>query len=171
MAAKQEHSAPVHKITIVPRTSGTLGFTMQVEDGEQVLLTKEQALAKITTFLGGRSAEELALDTVTTGASNDIERATKLARAMVTRYGMSEEFGMMALETVNNPYLGTDSSLLVSAETSTRIDSVVLEIIKSSHAKARKILQENMEKLHELAKYLYEKETISGEEFMAILSA
>ncbi len=171
VAAKQEHSAPVHKITIVPRTSGTLGFTMQVEDGEQVLLTKEQALAKITTFLGGRSAEELALDTVTTGASNDIERATKIARTMVTRFGMSDEFGMMALETVNNPYLGTDSSLLVSAETSTRIDSVVLEIIKSSHAKARKILQENMEKLHELAKYLYEKETISGEEFMAILSA
>ena len=171
MAAKQEHSAPVHKITIIPRTSGALGFTMQIEEDEQVLLTKEQALAKITTFLGGRAAEELALNAITSGAANDIEQATRIARTMVTRFGMSEEIDMMALETVNNPYLGADTSLMVSSETSTRIDAVVLEIIKSAHVRARKILEENMDKLHQLAKHLYERETMSGEEFMAILSA
>lgn len=171
VAAKQEHSAPVHKITIVPRTSGALGFTMQIDEGEQVLITKEQALDKITTFLGGRAAEELALNTVTSGAANDIEQATRIARTMVTRFGMSEEFDMMALETVNNPYLGMDSSLLVSAETSTRIDTAVLTIIKDAHQRARRILEENMDKLHELAKFLFERETISGEEFMEILSA
>ncbi|MGI6366216.1 MAG: ATP-dependent zinc metalloprotease FtsH [Bacillota bacterium] len=171
VAAKQEHSAPVHKITIIPRTSGALGFTMQIEEDEQVLLTKEQALAKITTFLGGRAAEELALNAITSGAANDIEQATRIARTMVTRFGMSEEFDMMALETVNNPYLGADTSLMVSSETSTRIDAVVLEIIKSAHVRARKILEENMDKLHQLAKHLYERETMSGGEFMAILSA
>jgi len=170
VAAKQSHSAPVHKITIIPRTSGALGYTMQVEEGEQVLLSKEQALDKITTFMGGRAAEEIINNSVTSGASNDIEQATKIARAMVTRYGMSEEFDMMALETVNNPYLGGDTSLLVSAQTAAKIDDVVLKIIKTCHEKAIEILKENKEKLHELTKYLLEKETITGEEFMAILS-
>lgn len=171
VAAKQNHSAPVHKITIVPRTSGALGYTMQVEEGEKVLLTREQALDKITIYMGGRAAEEIIFNTVTSGASNDIEQATKIARAMVTRYGMSEEFDMMALETVNNQYLGGDTSLLVSAETASKIDGEVLQIIKSCHNKAAQILDENKGKLHELTKYLLEKETITGEEFMAVLAA
>lgn len=170
VAAKQSHSAPVHKITIIPRTSGALGYTMQVEEGEQVLMTKEQILDKITTYMGGRAAEEAIFNRVTSGASNDIEQATKLARAMVTRFGMSEEFDMMALETVTNQYLGGDASLLVSAETASKIDEEVLKIIKSCHNKAKQILEENKEKLHELSKYLIEKETITGEEFMSILA-
>lgn len=170
VAAKQKHSAPVHKITIIPRTSGALGYTMQVEEGEQVLMSKEQALDKITVYMGGRAAEEIIFDSITSGASNDIEQATKIARAMVTRFGMSEEFDMMALETVSNPYLGGDTNLLVSAETASKVDQVVLGIIKSCHQRAREILEENKAKLHELAKYLYEKETITGEEFMKILT-
>jgi len=170
VAAKQTHSAPVHKITIIPRTSGALGYTMQVDERETVLMTKEQALDKITTYMGGRAAEEIIFKTITSGASNDIEQATKIARSMVTRFGMSEQFDMMALETVNNPYLGGDTSLLVSAETASKIDDEVLKIIKSCHQNAIKILEENIEKLHELTKYLLEKETISGEEFMNILS-
>lgn len=170
VAAKQSHSAPVHKITIIPRTSGALGYTMQVEQDEQVLMTKEQALDKISTYMGGRAAEELIMCTVTSGASNDIEQATKIARAMVTRFGMSKEFDMMALETVNNPYLGGDTSLMVSPETSSKVDNEVLNIIKECHKRASDILQENNGKLHELAKYLFEKETITGEEFMAALS-
>ena len=170
VAAKQSHSAPVHKITIIPRTSGALGYTMQVEEGEKVLLSKEQALDKITTFMGGRAAEEIINKTVTSGASNDIEQATKIARAMVTRYGMSEEFDMMALETVNNSYLGGDTSLLVSPQTAAKIDDEILKIIKSCHKKAIEILEENKDKLHELTKYLLEKETITGEEFIEILN-
>lgn len=170
IAAKLENTAPVHKITIVPRTSGALGFTMQLEETEQVLLTKEQALEKIIVLLGGRAAEETALKTITSGAANDIEQATKIARALVTRFGMSEEFDMMALETVNNPYLGGDTSLLVSSETAAKIDQVVLGIIKGAHNKALEILQENKDTLHRLAKHLFEKETINGEEFMALLS-
>jgi cell division protease FtsH len=169
VAAKQKHSAPVHKITIIPRTSGSLGYTMQVEENEKVLMSKEEALAKITTFIGGRAAEELIFHTVTSGASNDIEQATRMARAMVTRFGMSDEFDMMALETVNNPYLGDSTSLLVSADTASKIDEEILTIIKSCHQKALQILEENKEKLHELTKYLIDKETMSGEEFMAIL--
>lgn len=169
VAAKQSHSAPVHKITIIPRTSGALGYTMQVEEGEQVLMNKNQILDKITTYMGGRAAEEIIFNSITSGASNDIEQATKLARAMVTRYGMNEEFDMMALETVTNQYLGGDTSLLVSAETASKIDEEVLKIIKSCHNKAKEILEENKEKLHELSKYLIEKETITGEEFMSIL--
>lgn len=171
VAAKQNHSAPVHKITIVPRTSGALGYTMQVDETEKVLLSKEQILDKITTYMGGRAAEEIIFSTVTSGASNDIEQATKMARAMVTRYGMSESFGMMALETVNNPYLGSDTTLLVSGETASKIDDEVLRIIKSCYNRAVEILQENKEKLHELAKYLLEKETLTGEEFMAVVGA
>jgi len=171
VAAKQKHSAPVHKITIIPRTSGALGFTMQLEQDEQVLLSKEQALDKISILLGGRAAEELALNTVTTGAANDIEQATKIARSMVTRFGMSDEFDMMALETVNNPYLGGDTSLLVSADTAAQIDAVVLGIIKAAHKRSADILADNKLKLHELAKFLYDRETISGEEFMTVLSA
>ncbi len=170
VAAMQEYSAPVHKITIVPRTSGALGYTMQVDQNEQVLMSREQAMDKIATYMGGRAAEELVFNTVTSGASNDIEQATKIARAMVTRFGMSEEFDMMALETVNNPYLGGDTSLMVSAETSAKVDSEILKIIKESHKRASGILEANKPKLHELAKYLLEKETISGEEFMSILS-
>lgn len=170
VAAKQTESAPVHKITIIPRTSGALGYTMQVAEEEQFLLSKEEAFNKIATFTGGRAAEEVVFNTFTTGASNDIEQATKLARAMVTRYGMSEEFGMMALESVNNPYLGGDSSLACSPETSSKIDEQVLKIIKSAHDKATNILKENEDKLHELASYLLEKETITGEEFMDILN-
>lgn len=169
VAAKQSDSAPVHKITIVPRTSGALGYTMQVDEGEQLLLSKEQALAKITTYTGGRAAEELIFNSITSGASNDIEMATKIARAMVTRLGMSDKFDMMALETVNNQYLGGDASLICSAETSTKVDEEVLQIIRTAHNKATEILKENMSKLHELAKYLLEKETITGEEFMDIL--
>ncbi|MBL4954631.1 ATP-dependent zinc metalloprotease FtsH [Neobacillus sp. YIM B02564] len=170
VAAKQSHSAPVHKITIIPRTSGALGYTMQVDEHETILMTKEQALDKITTFMGGRAAEEIIFKTITSGASNDIEQATKIARSMVTRFGMSDEFDMMALETVNNPYLGGDTTLMVSAETASKVDAEVLKIIKASHQKAKDILQENIDKLHELTKYLLEKETITGEEFMAILT-
>ena len=169
VAAKQSHSAPVHKITIIPRTSGALGYTMQVDEEEKVLLSKEQALDKITTYMGGRAAEELVLGTITTGASNDISQATKLARAMVTRYGMSEEFGMMALETVNNPYLGDETSLLVSPETSSKIDDEVKTTLKLCYDKALGILKENRESLEALTTVLYEKETITGEEFMEIL--
>lgn len=170
VAAKQTDSAPVHKITIIPRTSGALGYTMQVEEDERVLMSKEEAFNKITTFTGGRAAEELIFGTYTSGASNDIEQATKIARAMVTRLGMSKNFDMMALETVNNPYLGGDTSLMCSPETAARIDEEILSIIKSAHKKAFEILKENIEKLHELARYLLEKETITGEEFMAVLS-
>lgn len=170
VAAMQTHSAPVHKITIIPRTSGALGYTMQIDETEHVLMTREQALDKITTYMGGRAAEEIVFNTVTTGAANDIEQATKIARAMVTRFGMSETFGMMALETVNSPYLGGDTSLLVSAETAAKIDQEVLEIIKSCYARAKQILEEHKDKLHELAKYLLEKETITGDEFMALLT-
>lgn len=169
VAAKQTHAAPVHKITIVPRTSGSLGYTMQVEEQDQVLMTKEQALDKVTTYMGGRAAEELIFNTSTSGAANDIERATKIARAMVTRYGMSDVFGMMALETQKSPYLTDDTSLLVSTETASKIDAEVLEIIKLCYQKAMNILKENKDKLHELADYLFEKETMSGEEFMEVL--
>ena len=170
VAAMQSHSAPVHKITIIPRTSGALGYTMQVEDGEHYLMSKEELENKIATFTGGRAAEELIFHSITTGASNDIEQATKLARGMITRYGMSQEFGMVAMETVTNQYLGGDSSLTCSFETQTRIDKMVVELVQKQHDKAVKILEENMPKLHELAKYLYEKETITGEEFMRILN-
>lgn len=169
VAAKQKDSAPVHKITIVPRTSGSLGYTMQLDEEEQLLLSKEEALNKIATYTGGRVAEEIIFNSITTGASNDIEMSTKIARAMVTRYGMSDEFGMMALETVDNPYLGGDASLTVSAETAAKVDRVVMEIISSAHARAKKILEDNIEVLHTAAKYLLEKETISGDEFMDIL--
>lgn len=169
VAAKQKDSQPVHKITIVPRTSGALGYTMQIDEGEQLLLSKEQAFAKIVTYTGGRAAEELVFNSITSGASNDIEMATKLARAMVTRLGMSDKFDMMALETVTNKYLGGDASLMCSEETSAKVDEEVLNIIKAAHNKAIEILNENMTKLHELAKYLLEKETITGEEFMDIL--
>ena len=169
VAAKQKHSAPVHKITIIPRTSGALGYTMQVEEGEKVLMTKQEAFDKIATLTGGRAAEEIIFGSITTGASNDIEQATKIARSMITRYGMSDTFGMMALETVNNPYLSNDASLTCSGETASKVDAEVKDLIGSAHDKALKILEENKEKLHELAKYLLEKETITGEEFMEIL--
>ncbi|HEY4601840.1 MAG TPA: ATP-dependent zinc metalloprotease FtsH [Cerasibacillus sp.] len=169
VAAKQSDSALVHKITIVPRTSGALGFTMQVEENENVLMTKEQALSKITTFMGGRAAEELVFDTVTSGAANDSERATQIARAMVTRFGMSDTFDMMTLETVNNPYLSGQTSLTVSAETAAKVDEETLKIIKTSHEQATQILKENMKKLHELAEYLFHNETMSGEEFTRML--
>ena len=170
VAAMQTHSAPVQKITIVPRTSGALGYTMQVEEGNHYLMTKEEIENKIATFTGGRAAEEVAFGSVTTGASNDIEQATKLARAMITRYGMSNEFGMVALETVTNQYLGGDASLACSAETQTKIDQQVVDLVQKQHDKAIKILMDNREKLDELATYLYEKETITGEEFMRILN-
>ena len=170
VAAMQSHSAPVHKITIIPRTSGALGYTMQVEDGEHYLMSKEELENKIATFTGGRAAEELIFHSITTGASNDIEQATKLARGMITRYGMSKEFGMVAMETVTNQYLGGDSSLTCSFETQTRIDKMVVDLVQKQHDKAMKILEDNMPKLHELAKYLYEHETITGEEFMRILN-
>ena len=170
VAAKQKDSAPVHKITIIPRTSGALGYTMQVDEGEKFLLTKEEALARIATLTGGRSAEELIFNSCTSGASNDIEQATKLARAMVTRYGMSSGFDMIALETVTNQYLGGDASLACSPETASRIDDEVNTIVKQSHEKAVRILSENIEKLHELAHFLLERETITGEEFMEILN-
>lgn len=170
VAAMQKHSAPVHKITIIPRTSGALGYTMQVEENEKVLMSKEEAFDKITTFTGGRAAEELIFHTSTSGASNDIEQATKIARAMITRFGMSEAFDMMALETVANQYLGGDTSLACSAETAAKIDGEVLSLIKSAHSRAHGILKENEAKLHEIAAYLLEKETITGEEFMKILN-
>ncbi|RKI91485.1 ATP-dependent metallopeptidase FtsH/Yme1/Tma family protein [Parablautia intestinalis] len=171
VAALQSHSAPVTKITIIPRTSGALGYTMQVEEGEHNLMSKEEIENKIATFTGGRVAEELIFHSITTGASNDIEQATKLARAMITRYGMSDEFGMVALETVKNQYLGGDASLACSEDTAREIDRKVVETVKNQYEKARKLLSENMDKLHELSKYLYEKETITGEEFMKILGA
>ena len=170
VAAKQTNSAPVQKITIVPRTSGALGYTMQVDEGNHYLMTKDELINKIATLTGGRAAEELIFDSITTGASNDIEQATKLARAMITRYGMSEEFDMVALETVTNQYLGGDTSLACSADTQREIDRKVVELVKSQHEKALKILTDNREKLDELAKHLYEKETITGEEFMSILN-
>ena len=169
VAALQSHSAPVQKITIIPRTSGALGYTMQVEEGNHYLMTKEELENKIATLTGGRAAEEVAFQSVTTGASNDIEQATKLARAMLTRYGMSKEFDMVALETVNNQYLGGDTSLACSVQTQREIDQRVVELVKTQHEKAIRILTDNRAKLDELAKYLYEKETITGDEFMAIL--
>ena len=171
VAALQTHSAPVQKITIVPRTSGALGFTMQVEQGDHTLMNRDELLNKIATLTGGRAAEELIFNSITTGASNDIEQATKLARAMVTRYGMTEDFDMVALETVNNAYLGGDASLACSEATSAKIDAKVVELVQTQHKKALQILADNRSKLDEIAQYLYEKETISGEEFMRILNA
>ena len=171
VAALQTNSAPVQKITIVPRTSGALGFTMQVEDGDHTLMTKEEILNKIATLTGGRAAEELIFHSITTGASNDIEQATKLARALVTRYGMTEDFDMVALETVNNAYLGGDASLACSEQTAAQVDAKVMEIVQAEHRKAYQLLADNKRKLDEIAQYLYEKETISGEEFMRILNA
>ena len=171
VAALQSHSAPVQKITIVPRTSGALGFTMQVEDGDHTLMTKEEILAKIATMTGGRAAEEVVFNSITTGASNDIEQATKMARAMITRYGMTNDFDMVALETVNNAYLGGDASLACSERTAATVDDKVVEVVKQQHEKAKQMLIENRGKLDEIAKYLYEKETITGEEFMRILTA
>lgn len=171
VAALQSHSAPVQKITIVPRTSGALGFTMQVEDGDHPLMTKEEILAKIATMTGGRAAEEVVFNSITTGASNDIEQATKMARAMITRYGMTDDFDMVALETVNNAYLGGDASLACSERTAATVDDKVVEVVKQQHEKAKQMLIENRGKLDEIAKYLYEKETITGEEFMRILTA
>ena len=169
VAALQTNSAPVHKITIIPRTSGALGYTMQVEEGERFLMSKEEMANKIATLTGGRAAEEIIFHSITTGASNDIEQATKLARAMITRYGMSDTFDMVAMETVANQYLGGDSSLSCSPETQTRIDTLTVDLVKTQHQKAIQLLQDNLPKLHEIAKYLYEHETITGEEFMAIL--
>ena len=171
VAALQTNSAPVQKITIVPRTSGALGFTMQVEDGDHTLMTKEEILNKTATLTGGRAAEELIFHSITTGASNDIEQATKLARALVTRYGMTEDFDMVALETVNNAYLGGDASLACSEQTAAQVDAKVVEIVQAEHKKAYQLLADNKRKLDEIAQYLYEKETISGEEFMRILNA
>ena len=169
VAAMQSHSAPVHKITIIPRTSGALGYTMQVDSGEQLLMSKEDLFNRIATLTGGRTAEELVFQTVTTGASNDIEQATKLVRAMVTRFGMSEKYDMRGLETLNNAYLGSDTSLVCSADTAADIDREVLQLIKKAHEKARKIIEENMEILHAASTYLLDKETITGEEFMRIV--
>ena len=170
VAALQSNSAPVQKITIIPRTSGALGYTMQVEQGDKYLMTKEEIENKIATFTGGRAAEEVVFNQITTGASNDIEQATKLARAMITRYGMSDEFDMVALETVTNQYLGGDASLACSADTQKEIDRQVTELVKKQHQKAKKLLLDNRDKLDELSNYLYEKETITGEEFMEILN-
>lgn len=170
VAASQNHSAPVHKITIIPRTSGALGYTMQVDEEERHLLTKEAALNKIATFTGGRAAEELIFETITSGASNDIEQATRIARAMVTRYGMTDEFDMVALETVTNQYLGGDTSLACAPETAKKIDEAVIRIVREQHQKALQILKDNVKKLHEIAEYLLERETITGEEFMAIFN-
>ncbi len=170
VAAKQTHSAPVHKITIIPRTSGALGYTMQIDSGEQYLMSRDDIFNRITTLTGGRAAEEIICNTVTTGASNDIERATKMARAMVTRYGMSDKYGMMALETVNNAYLGGDTSLACSDETAADIDKEVHRIINEAHDNARQIIRDNLDKMHETTEFLLEKETITGEEFMQILN-
>ena len=170
VAAKQTDSAPVHKITIIPRTSGALGYTMQVDEQEHFLMSKEELENKIATFTGGRAAEELIFHSITTGASNDIEQATKIARGMISRYGMSDEFDMVAMESMSNQYLGGDSSLSCSFETQTLLDKKVVELVRRQHEKAYKILEDNIEKLHELAKYLYEHETITGEEFMKILN-
>ena len=171
VAARQTHSAPVQKITIIPRTSGALGYTMQVEEGNHYLMSREEIENKIATFTGGRAAEEVVFGSVTTGASNDIEQATKLARAMLTRYGMNDEFGMVALETVTNQYLGGDASLACSPETQTKIDRLVVELVERQHQKALQILRDDRQKLDELARFLHEKETITGEEFMSILNA
>ena len=171
VAAMQNHSAPVQKITIVPRTSGALGYTMQVDEGNHYLMTKEELENKVATLTGGRAAEEVVFGSVTTGASNDIEQATKVARAMITRYGMDENFDMVAMETVSNQYLGGDISLACSAETQTQIDQQVVKLVKTQHGKARQILMENRKKLDELAQFLYEKETITGDEFMEILNS
>ena len=170
VAALQTHSAPVHKITIIPRTSGALGYTMQVDEGEHLLMSKEELFNRIVTLTGGRSAEEIVFNTITTGASNDIEQATKLARAMVTRYGMSDKYDMVALETVNNAYLGGDTSLACSSDTAADIDKEVLAIVRAAHEKARKLISDNMETMKEASGYLIEKETITGDEFMAIVS-
>jgi cell division protease FtsH len=171
VAAKQTNSAPVQKITIIPRTSGALGYTMQVDEGNHYLMTKEEIENKIATFTGGRAAEEVVFGTISTGASNDIEQATKLARAMITRYGMSDDFDMVAMETVSNQYLGGDTSLACSAETQAEIDRQVVSLVKTQHEKAKNILLENRVKLDELSKYLYDRETITGEEFMSILNS
>lgn len=171
VAAKQTASAPVTKITIIPRTSGALGYTMQVDEGERHLMSREELENKIATLTGGRAAEELIFGSITTGASNDIEQATKLARAMISRYGMSESFGMVALETVTNQYLGGDTALACSAETASKIDEEVVAVVRSAHEKASGILRANAAKLNELAQYLLERETITGEEFMEILDA
>lgn len=170
VAAKQTNSAPVQKITIIPRTSGALGYTMQVEQDDKCLLTKEELENKICTYTGGRAAEEIVFGSITTGASNDIEQATKLARAMITRYGMNDDFGMVAMETVTNRYLGGDTSLACSADTQKKIDENVIALIKQEYKKAKHILTENRAVLDKLSMYLYEKETITGEEFMKILS-
>ena len=170
VAAKQTNSAPVQKITIIPRTSGALGYTMQVDEGNHYLMNKAELENKIATLTGGRAAEEVVFGSITTGASNDIEQATKLARAMITRYGMSSDFDMVALETVTNQYLGGDTSLACSAQTQREIDQKVVELVKAQHEKAVKILTNNRAKLDELAQYLYQKETITGEEFMEILN-
>lgn len=171
VAAMQNHSAPVQKITIVPRTSGALGYTMQVDEGNHYLMTKEELENKVATLTGGCAAEEVVFGSVTTGASNDIEQATKVARSMITRYGMDENFDMVAMETVSNQYLGGDTSLACSAETQTQIDQQVVKLVKTQHEKARQILMENRKKLDELAQFLYEKETITGDEFMEILNS
>lgn len=170
VAALQTASAPVTKITIIPRTSGALGYTMQVDEGERNLMSKEEIENKIATLTGGRCAEELIFHSITTGASNDIEQATRLARAMITRYGMSDDIGMVALETVTNRYLGGDTSLACSQEMAADIDRRVIALVKAQYAKAAKLLEDHKDKLHELSKYLYEKETITGEEFMEILN-
>ena len=170
VAAKQTNSAPVQKITIIPRTSGALGYTMQVEEGNHYLMTKEELENKIATLTGGRAAEEVQFGSISTGASNDIEQATKLARAMITRYGMDEDFDMVAMETVTNQYLGGDTTLSCSAETQAKIDRKVSELVRGQHQKAKEILLANREKLDEIAKHLYETETITGEEFMEILN-
>jgi len=170
VAAKQSNSAPVQKITIVPRTSGALGYTMQVDEGNHYLMTKEEIENKIATYTGGRAAEEVAFGSVTTGASNDIEQATKLARAMITRYGMSRDFDMVAMETVTNQYLGGDTSLTCAADTQAKIDEEVVELVKAQHEKARRILNDNLDKLHALSKFLYQEETITGDQFMEILN-
>ena len=170
VTALQSHSAPVAKITIIPRTSGALGYTMQVEQEERNLMSKEEILDQIATLTGGRAAEEIIFHSITTGASNDIEKATKLARAMITRYGMSDEFDMVALETVTNQYMGGDTSLVCAADTAAKIDDMVVQIVRQQHEKALRLLRDNEAKLHELAQYLCEKETITGEEFMEILN-
>ena len=169
VAAMQTHSAPVQKITIIPRTSGALGYTLQVDDGDHFLMSKDELLNKIATYTGGRAAEELIFHSITTGASNDIEQATKLARAMISQYGMSDEFGFVALQTVTNQYLGGDASLACSPETQARMDQKVTQLVEEQHQKALNILKENEGKLHELADYLYQHETITGQEFMDIL--
>ena len=169
VAARQTHSAPVQKITIIPRTSGALGYTLQVDDGDHFLMSKDELLNKIATYTGGRAAEELVFHSITTGASNDIEQATKLARSMISRFGMSDEFGFVAFETVSNQYLGGDAALACSPETQARIDRKVTEMVDTQYQKAMDLLKTNEEKLHQLAQYLYEHETITGREFMEIL--